>query len=162
MLSAGSLTVVFITSFNRNFAGRNDANPDTHAFVASPEIVTAFALAGRLTFNPLTDTLVSEKGELVRLEPPTGEELPERGFTPGERGYVAPSKNGEMVQVKVEPASDRLQILTPFPPWDGKDIIVLSTSSAVRSSRNPIRVNSSRNGCIALGSYCMFFFSSLG
>jgi aconitate hydratase len=114
-----------ITSFNRNFAGRNDANPDTHAFVASPEIVTAFALAGRLTFNPLTDTLVNGKGELVKLEPPTGDELPERGFTPGEQGYVAPSKNGKMIQVRVKPTSDRLQVLTPFLPWDGKDIIDL-------------------------------------
>jgi aconitate hydratase len=110
-----------ITSFNRNFAGRNDANPDTHAFVASPEIVMAFALAGRLTFNPLTDTLVNEKGELVKLEPPTGEELPRRGFTPGERGYVRPAMNGARVKVAVAPTSERLQVLTPFQPWDGSD-----------------------------------------
>lgn len=112
-----------ITSFNRNFAGRNDANPDTHAFVASPEIVTAFALAGRLTFNPLTDTLVNENGDLVRLEAPEGEELPAKGFIEGERGYVPPARNGSAIQVEVSPASDRLQVLDPFPPWDGRDIV---------------------------------------
>ena len=80
-----------ITSFNRNFAGRNDANPETHAFVASPEIVTALALAGRLTFNPLTDSLTNEKRETVKLEPPTGDELPCAGFTAGEAGYVPPA-----------------------------------------------------------------------
>jgi aconitate hydratase A / 2-methylisocitrate dehydratase len=111
-----------ITSYNRNFTGRNDANPATHAFVASPEVVTAFALAGKLTFNPLTDTIVNEKGELVKLEPPTGDELPNRGFTPGERGYVEPAKDGSSVQVKVDPKSDRLQILAPFKPWEGKDL----------------------------------------
>ena len=114
-----------ITSFNRNFAGRNDANPDTHAFVASPEIVTAFALAGRLTFNPLSDTLVNASGELVRLEAPSGDELPRNGFTPGERGYVPPAKNGAKVKVAVRPDSDRLQVLRPFEPWDGKDFIDL-------------------------------------
>lgn len=110
-----------ITSFNRNFAGRNDANPDTHAFVASPEIVTALALAGRLTFNPLTDTLVNKQGELVTLDPPSGNELPKRGFASGVRGYVAPAINGARVKVTVKPSSDRLQVLTPFPPWDGQD-----------------------------------------
>lgn len=112
-----------ITSFNRNFTGRNDGNPDTHAFVASPEIVTAFALAGRLTFNPLTDTLVNEKGELVRLQPPDGDELPKRGFTVEDAGYKEPAKNGAKVRVKVDPASDRLQVLAPFPAWDGNDIL---------------------------------------
>lgn len=111
-----------ITSFNRNFAGRNDANPDTHAFVASPEIVTAFALAGRLTFNPLSDTLVTPAGETVKLEPPSGDELPRHGFTPGERGFVAPSKNGSALGVSVSPTSTRLQVLTPFPAWDGRDL----------------------------------------
>jgi len=114
-----------ITSFNRNFAGRNDANPDTHAFVASPEIVTAFALAGRLTFNPLSDTLINENGEAVRLEPPRGDELPRKGFIPGERGFVPPSRNGAKNAVKVSPTSDRLQILTPFPGWDGNDYVDL-------------------------------------
>ncbi len=112
-----------ITSFNRNFAGRNDANPDTHAFVASPEIVTALALAGRLTFNPATDALVNQQGEPVRLNPPIGEELPIRGFTRGVQGYVAPAKDGSKIRVKISPKSDRLQALTPFPAWDGKDLV---------------------------------------
>jgi aconitate hydratase len=112
-----------ITSFNRNFAGRNDANPDTHAFVASPEIVTAFALAGRLTFNPMRDSLVNEKGEHVTIDPPEGDELPQRGFTPGERGFVPPSTNGSRMSVKISPSSDRLQALSRFPKWDGKDIL---------------------------------------
>jgi aconitate hydratase len=111
-----------ITSYNRNFTGRNDGNPDTHAFVASPEIVTAFALAGKLTFNPLVDTLVNAKGELVKLDPPTGDELPKRGFTPGESGYAAPAGDGSVVQVRVDPKSDRLQILEPFKPWEKKDL----------------------------------------
>jgi len=111
-----------ITSFNRNFAGRNDANPDTHAFVASPEIVTAFALAGRLTFNPLTDTLVNDRGEQVSLDSPSGDELPRKGFTKGKRGYLPPAKEGSTIRVKVKPASDRLQLLSPFPAWDGEDI----------------------------------------
>ncbi len=111
-----------ITSFNRNFAGRNDANPDTHAFVASPEIVTAFALAGKLTFNPLTDTLVNENGELVKLDPPTGDELPKNGFTVDDPGYVSPAKDGSAVYVSVDPASTRLQVLEAFRPWDGGDI----------------------------------------
>ncbi|MDH3251826.1 MAG: aconitate hydratase [Ignavibacteria bacterium] len=114
-----------ITSFNRNFAGRNDANPDTHAFVASPEIVTAFALAGRLTFNPMTDSLVNERGEAVKLDPPSGDELPRNGFIPGERGYVDPARNGARIDVRVDPTSDRLQVLTPFAPWDGKDFVDL-------------------------------------
>jgi aconitate hydratase len=112
-----------ITSFNRNFTGRNDGNPDTHAFVASPEIVTAFALAGKLTFNPLTDTLVNEKGDLVKLEPPTGDELPKNGFTVDDAGYVPPARNGAKVKVNVAPTSDRLQVLAPFPKWDGNDIL---------------------------------------
>ncbi|HTR81036.1 MAG TPA: aconitate hydratase, partial [Bacteroidota bacterium] len=111
-----------ITSYNRNFTGRNDGNPDTHAFVASPEIVTAFALAGKLTFNPVTDTIVNSKGEPVKLDPPSGEELPKKGFTPGERGYVEPARDGSAVQVKVDPKSDRLQILEPFKPWEKKDL----------------------------------------
>jgi aconitate hydratase len=111
-----------ITSYNRNFTGRNDGNPGTHAFVASPEIVTAFALAGKLTFNPLTDTIVNVKGELVRLDPPTGDELPKEGFTPGENGFVEPAHDGSAVQIKVDPKSDRLQILEPFKPWEMKDL----------------------------------------
>jgi aconitate hydratase len=112
-----------INSYNRNFAKRNDDNPNTLAFVASPEIVTAYALAGRLSFNPLTDTLINVKGEKVKLEPPTGVELPARGFDPGESGYIEPAKDGAKVQVAVDPQSDRLQLLSPFAAWDGKDLL---------------------------------------
>jgi aconitate hydratase len=111
-----------ITSFNRNFAGRNDANPETHAFVASPEIVTALAFAGRITFNPLTDALVNERGERVTLNPPAGDELPRKGFVRGESGYVSPALDGSGIRVTVDPSSDRLQLLAPFPAWDGKDL----------------------------------------
>jgi len=112
-----------INSYNRNFAKRNDDNPNTLAFVASPEIVTAYALAGRLSFNPLTDTLTNDKGEKVKLSPPTGVELPARGFDPGESGYVKPATDGSKVPVAVDPKSDRLQLLTPFTAWDGKDLL---------------------------------------
>ncbi|MEK7727477.1 MAG: aconitate hydratase, partial [candidate division KSB1 bacterium] len=112
-----------INSYNRNFAKRNDDNPNTLAFVASPEIVTAYALAGRLSFNPLTDTLVNEKGEHVKLEPPTGVELPPRGFDPGDFGYVAPAADSSKVQVAIDPKSDRLQALSPFIAWEGKDLM---------------------------------------
>jgi aconitate hydratase len=111
-----------ITSFNRNFTGRNDANPATHAFVASPEIVTALAIAGRLTFNPVTDTLINQQGEVVKLTAPTGDELPKNGFKPDEKGFVRPAKDGSKVKVAVDPASDRLQLLAPFAKWEGKDI----------------------------------------
>ncbi|MEY3367176.1 MAG: hypothetical protein RI973_331 [Bacteroidota bacterium] len=105
-----------ITSFNRNFSKRNDGNPATHAFVASPEIVTALAIAGDLTFNPLTDTLVNEAGQAVKLDPPTGVELPPRGFDVEDAGYQAPAEDGSKVQVIVDPKSTRLQLLTPFVP----------------------------------------------
>jgi aconitate hydratase len=114
-----------VTSFNRNFAKRNDGNPETLAFVASPEITTALAIAGSLSFNPITDELVNEKGEKVKLDPPTGEELPPRGFDEGAAGFVAPAEDGNKVEVKVDPKSERLQLLTPFKPWDGKDLIDL-------------------------------------
>lgn len=103
-----------ITSYNRNFSKRNDGNTATHAFVASPEIVTAFALAGNLTFNPLTDTIKNDKGEDVKLKTPTGNELPEHGYLKGEDGYVAPAFDGAIVDVLIEPASTRLQKLEPF------------------------------------------------
>jgi aconitate hydratase len=112
-----------ITSFNRNFAKRNDGNPNTHAFVASPEITTAFAIAGDLTFNPLTDTLVNQNGESVRLDEPTGVEFPPNGFDVKDPGYLAPAKDGSKVQVKIADNSNRLQALSPFPAWDGKNLM---------------------------------------
>jgi aconitate hydratase len=110
-----------VTSFNRNFAKRNDGNPETLAFVASPEITTALALAGSLSFNPITDELVNGKGEKVKLSPPTGEELPPKGFDEGSSGFIPPAKDGSSVEVKVDPKSERLQLLEPFKKWDGKD-----------------------------------------
>jgi aconitate hydratase len=112
-----------ITSFNRNFAKRNDGNPNTHAFVASPEITTAFAIAGDLTFNPLTDTLVNDDGQSVKLDEPTGVEFPPKGFDVEDAGYIAPAKDGSKVQVKIDPTSKRLQALAPFAPWDGKNLV---------------------------------------
>jgi aconitate hydratase len=111
-----------ITSFNRNFAKRQDGNPNTHAFVASPEIVTAFAIAGDLTFNPLTDTLINEKGEKVKLDEPQGIELPVKGFAVDDAGYQAPAEDGSKVQVIVSPTSSRLQLLDPFAAWEGTDL----------------------------------------
>jgi len=111
-----------ITSFNRNFAKRNDGNPNTHSFVASPEIVTALAIAGDLTFNPITDTLVNENGETVKLDEPLGIELPVKGFAVEDGGYQSPAKDGGDVQIKVDENSKRLQLLEPFKPWDGKNI----------------------------------------
>jgi len=111
-----------MTSFNRNFAKRNDGNPNTHGFVASPEIVTAFAIAGTLKFNPLLDTLVNEDGKTVRLEEPKGLDFPVRGFAVKDNGYQAPAADGSRVEVVVDPKSDRLQLLDPFPAWDGKDM----------------------------------------
>jgi aconitate hydratase len=111
-----------ITSFNRNFAKRNDGNPNTHSFVASPEIVTAMAIAGDLTFNPLTDTLVNEHGEKVKLDEPEGLEMPVNGFAVEDNGYQAPAADGSDIEIKVAPDSDRLQLLTPFTPWDGEDL----------------------------------------
>jgi aconitate hydratase len=111
-----------ITSFNRNFAKRNDSFPGTHAFVASPEIVTAFALAGSLTFNPLTDTLLNEDGEQVKLDEPTGFELPPNGFSVEDAGYQAPAEDPSNVQILVSPDSQRLQLLEPFPAWEGTDV----------------------------------------
>jgi aconitate hydratase len=111
-----------VHSFNRNFAKRADGNPNTFAFVASPELVTALAIAGDLTFNPLTDTLINEKGERVKLDPPTGDELPAKGFDVEDPGYQAPAADGSSVQVKVSPTSNRLQLLDPFAAWEGTDL----------------------------------------
>lgn len=111
-----------VHSFNRNFAKRADGNPNTFAFVASPEIVTALAIAGDLTFNPLTNYLLNEKGEKVFLEVPSGDELPKQGFSVKDAGYQAPAEDGSQVQVKVSPTSDRLQLLDPFFAWEGSDL----------------------------------------
>jgi aconitate hydratase len=111
-----------ITSFNRNFAKRADGNPNTHAFVASPEIVTALAIAGDLTFNPLTDTLINADGNAVKLDEPTGLELPTKGFAVEDAGYQAPAEDGSKVSVLVDPQSDRLQLLDSFNPWEGTDL----------------------------------------
>jgi aconitate hydratase len=111
-----------ITSFNRNFAKRNDGNPNTFAFVASPEIVTALSIAGDITFNPITDSLVNEKGVKVKLDEPQGVELPLKGFDVEDNGYQAPAADGSKVIINVAPDSQRLQLLTPFKEFDGKDI----------------------------------------
>ncbi len=111
-----------IHSFNRNFSKRADGNPNTHAFVASPEMVAAIAIAGDLGFNPLTDTLVNDKGEEVKLDAPTGFELPPKGFDVEDAGYLAPAEDGSAISVVVKPDSERLQLLAPFSAWDGKNI----------------------------------------
>ena len=111
-----------VHSFNRNFAKRADGNPNTFAFVGSPEIVTAMAIAGSLDFNPLTDTLTNDKGEQVKLDPPTGDELPLRGFDVEDAGYQQPAEDGSGVQVLVSPDSKRLQLLDPFAAWEGTDL----------------------------------------
>ena len=111
-----------IHSFNRNFSKRADGNPNTHAFVASPEMVAAVAISGRLDFNPITDTLVNQDGEEVRLEAPTGLELPPSGFDVEDNGYLAPEEDGSGVNVVVNNDSERLELLTPFTPWDGENL----------------------------------------
>jgi aconitate hydratase len=114
-----------VHSFNRNFAKRADGNPNTLAFVASPELVTALAIAGDLTFNPLTDTLTNEKGEQVKLDPPTGDELPAKGFDAEDPGYQAPAEDGSGVVLDVKSDSKRLQLLYPFAKWEGTDLKAL-------------------------------------
>ena len=111
-----------VHSFNRNFAKRADGNPNTHAFVTSPEMVAAIAISGDLGFNPLKDKLINKNGEEVMLDPPKGEELPTRGFDVKDNGYQAPAKDGSQVNIVVKPDSQRLQLLTPFDPWNGEDI----------------------------------------
>lgn len=111
-----------VHSFNRNFSKRADGNPNTLAFVGSPELVTAMAIAGDLSFNPLTDTLINEEGKEVKLDEPTGFELPPNGYQVEDAGYQAPAEDGSSVQVLVSPTSERLQLLEPFAPWDGKNI----------------------------------------
>lgn len=111
-----------VHSFNRNFAKRADGNPNTHAFVASPEMVTALAIAGDLTFNPLTDLLENDEGKQVKLDEPTGFELPPAGFGVEDAGYLPPPENGDDIAVSVRPDSERLQLLEPFSPWEGTDL----------------------------------------
>jgi aconitate hydratase len=111
-----------VHSFNRNFAKRADGNPNTLAFVGSPELVTALAIAGDLNFNPLTDSLINEKGEKVKLDPPTGYELPPKGFAVDDPGFQAPAADGSAIKVQVDPKSQRLQLLDPFPAWEGIDL----------------------------------------
>lgn len=112
-----------VTSFNRNFAKRNDGSPNTYAFVCSPEIVVALSIAGKLSFNPITDELINDKGEKVKLPEPIGDELPKRGFAVDDAGYIKPIADGGSVEVNIDPHSERLQQLAPFSPWDGKDIL---------------------------------------
>ena len=111
-----------IHSFNRNFAKRADGNPNTHAFVASPEMVAAIAISGRLDFNPITDTLTNKNGEQIKLDPPKGDELPKEGFDVEDNGYQAPAGDGSGINVVVSPDSERLQLLSPFAAWDGGNI----------------------------------------
>jgi aconitate hydratase len=111
-----------VHSFNRNFSKRADGNPNTHAFVTSPEMVAAIAISGDLGFNPITDTLTNSKGEQVKLDPPFGDELPAKGFAVENNGYQAPAIDGSGIKIEVNPASERLQLLTPFAKWDGENI----------------------------------------
>ena len=111
-----------VHSFNRNFAKRADGNPNTFAFVGSPELITALAIAGDLNFNPLTDTLTNNKGEQVKLDAPTGDELPLKGFAVEDAGYQAPAEDGSKVTIAVDPSSKRLQLLDPFAAWEGTDL----------------------------------------
>lgn len=110
-----------VSTFNRNFPGRNDGIADTLSFLASPELVAAYALTGNLGFNPLQDTISTPDGKQLKLDPPQGEELPAQGFAKGEEGFISPAENGEGLAVDLPPSSERLQLLQPFPKWDGKD-----------------------------------------
>ncbi|MBI3604357.1 MAG: aconitate hydratase [Nitrospirae bacterium] len=114
-----------VSSFNRNFPGRNDGINETLSFLASPEIVTAYAFSGDLTFDPVRGTLKTADGKTVTFEPPQGEELPAKGFAKGEEGLVPPAENGDAIQVEIPPTSERLQLLQPFPRWDGNDFVKL-------------------------------------
>ncbi len=111
-----------VHSFNRNFSKRADGNPNTHAFVGSPEMVAAIAISGKLDFDPMNDTLLNEDGQEVKLDEPRGIELPPDGFDVDDNGYLAPKEDGSSVQIKVNPDSERLELLEPFTPWDGKNI----------------------------------------
>lgn len=121
-----------VTSYNRNFTGRNDANAATHAFVTSPELTTALALAGSLEFNPTTDSLTAADGSQFKLDAPTGDELPARGFDPGQDTYQHPPINSQHVKVEVDPESQRLQLLQPFESWSGDDLCDLTVLIKVK------------------------------
>jgi len=121
-----------LTSYNRNFAKRNDGNPKTHSFVASPEIVTAISLAGKLTFNPLKDNLLDEQGNLFMLKEPRGKELPGEGYLMDDSGYVPPASDGHQIEIAVKNDSERLQLLKPFDPWDGQDLLNLQMLIKIR------------------------------
>ncbi|GFG35271.1 hypothetical protein Cfor_06556, partial [Coptotermes formosanus] len=121
-----------VTSYNRNFTGRNDANPATHAFVTSPELVTALSIAGTLNFDPTKDKLKGSDGKEFLLDSPYGDELPTKGFDPGEDTYEAPPSDGRKLKVDVDPASQRLQLLEPFDVWDGKDLVDLTVLIKVK------------------------------
>lgn len=112
-----------VTSFNRNFSKRADGNPNTCAFIGSPEMVTALTLAGRMDFNPLTDTLTTKDGKEVKLDAPYGENFPPRGFAVDDKGYIAPPAEASTIKVVISPSSERLQVLKPFAPWDGDDLV---------------------------------------
>ncbi|MCL4131997.1 UNVERIFIED_CONTAM: hypothetical protein GTU68_029368 [Idotea baltica] len=118
----GDAKNTIVHSFNRNFSKRADGNPNTHAFVGSPEMVAAIAISGKLDFDPMNDTLINEEGQEVKLDEPRGIELPPEGFDVDDNGYLAPDEDGSGVQIKVNPESERLELLTPFKPWDGKNI----------------------------------------
>lgn len=119
---AGNPKNTIVHSFNRNFAKRADGNPNTHAFVASPEIVMALAISGRLDFDPSRDTLINDNGEIIKLEAPIGWELPPNGFKVEDSGYIAPAEDGSDIDIIVNPLSDRLQLLSPFEAWNGDNI----------------------------------------
>ena len=127
-----------VTSYNRNFTGRNDANPQTHGFVASPELVTALSIAGDLRFNPETDFLTDKDGNKFKLNPPSGDTLPTKGFDAGVDTYQPPG-DGTNVTVDVDPKSNRLQLLEPFAKWDGNDFldfpILIKVNNAPKSAQ---------------------------
>ena len=118
-----------VTSYNRNFAKRNDGNPATHGFVTSPELTTMLSFAGRLDFNPMTDSIPTPNGGEFRFKPPQGFELPSKGFDKGQDTFQAPPADGSSLEVKVDPKSQRLQLLKPFAAWDGKDMLDLPVST---------------------------------
>jgi aconitate hydratase len=132
-----------VHSFNRNFSKRADGNPNTHAFVASPELVTALVIAGDITFNPLTDTLINEDGQEVKLDPPTGFELPANGFAVEDSGFQAPAVDGSSIEVVISPDSERLQFLQRFEAWSGLDyselkLTKLQNAEEIAIVQNPV------------------------